>query len=104
MAILQTTSVKEIEHLLPYLNVILFMAAATPGVGGLKLVPHTLDKIKEAKEYITKNNLNTFIEVDQGINKETAKLAIESGADILVAGSAITNTENFKEAINGLKT
>jgi len=79
------------------------MAAATPGVGGLKMLPQTLDKIKEAKEYIVKNNLDTFIEVDQGINKETAKLARDAGADILAAGSSITNAEDFKQAIKELK-
>ena len=70
-----------------------------PGLGGQKLIPETIDKVKALKEYIDKNNIDIDIEVDGGINSET----IEAGANIFVAGSAIVNKENYEEAIEDLR-
>ena len=74
-----------------------------PGEGGQGFILETTNKIKQLKEYLVQNNLDLDIEVDGGINDETAKLAIESGADIIVAGSYIINAENKKEAIEKIK-
>jgi ribulose-phosphate 3-epimerase len=52
------------------------------------LFPETFDKIKRLKEMILKKNLQTLIEVDGGIGIDNAKLLIEAGADVLVAGNA----------------
>lgn len=57
----------------------------------------------ELKKYITEQNYDIDIEVDGGINGETAEKAKDAGADVLVAGSYILNSENFKEAISNLK-
>ena len=67
------------------------------------LIPETIEKVKETKKYLMENNLDTYIEVDGGINKETAKEAKEAGADILVSGSAVISETNFKEVIDILK-
>ena len=74
-----------------------------PGKGGQKLIPETLDKVRELKNYIDENGLDIDIEVDGGINKETAELAKEAGANILVAGNYLITAENLKEAVQSLK-
>lgn len=96
------TSIDEIKEYLPYVHMVLIMTVV-PGKGGQKLIPETLEKVKELKKYIEENNLDIMIEVDGGINSETADSAKEAGADILVAGSYIINAENYSEAIKKLK-
>ena len=66
-----------------------------PGKGGQKLIPETVEKVRTLKKYIEENNLDTYIEVDGGINKDTVNLVKEAGADIIVAGSAIISAENY---------
>ena len=58
-----------------------------PGKGGQKLIPETIEKIKVLKKYIEENKLDTYIEVDGGINLNTVDMVKEAGADIIVAGS-----------------
>ena len=74
-----------------------------PGLGGQKLIPETIDKVKALKEYIDKNNIDIDIEVEGGITSETIEMAKEAGANIFVAGSAIVNKENYEEAIEDLR-
>ena len=74
-----------------------------PGKGGQKLIPETLNKVSSLREYITQNNYDVDIEVDGGINGETAEKAKTSGANVLVAGSFILNATSFKEAVETLK-
>ncbi len=76
------------DEILKTLNLILVMSVE-PGFGGQKFMPETLEKIKWLKDKRQKLNLNYTIQIDGGINAETSKLAINSGADNLVAGSAI---------------
>lgn len=102
ISIKPNTSVEKIKEFLPRLNMVLIMTVE-PGKGGQKLIPQTIEKVKELKKYIEENNLDTYIEVDGGINKETVKLVKEAGTDIAVAGSSIISAENFKEAIKELK-
>ncbi len=73
-----------------------------PGKGGQTFISETLTKIKELKKYILENNLDLDIEIDGGINENTAKDVVDAGADILVAGVYIL--ENPKEAIKFLKS
>ena len=96
------TKVEEIYEFLPYLYLVLIMTVE-PGMGGQKLIPETLEKIKDLRKFIDENNLDTYIQVDGGINLETKELVKEAGADILVAGSAIIGAENYKEIIEQLK-
>lgn len=102
LAISPDTSIDEIKEYIPYLHMILVMTVV-PGKGGQKLIPETLEKVKELRKYLEEENYDIDIEVDGGINAETAEAAKEAGADILVAGSYILNSENFKEAISNLK-
>lgn len=94
-----------LEEIKPYLNQIHMVLVMTvvPGKGGQKLIPETLEKVKELKEYIDENNIDIDIEVDGGINAETASLAQEAGANILVAGNYLITAENIGEAVAKLK-
>ena len=74
-----------------------------PGKGGQKLIPSTIEKIKKLNTYIVANNLELDIEADGGINVENVKKVAEAGTDIIVSGSAILNSENYKEYIKNLK-
>lgn len=102
ISIKPNTSIDKIKEFLPLLHMILVMTVE-PGKGGQKLIPETLEKVRELKKYIEENNLDTYIEVDGGINKSTINSAKEAGIDIAVAGSAIISAENFKSAIEELK-
>ncbi len=102
ISIKPNTSIDKIKEFLPLLHMILVMTVE-PGKGGQKLIPETLEKVKELKKYIEENNLDTYIEVDGGINKSTINSAKEAGIDIAVAGNAIISAENFKSAIEELK-
>lgn len=102
ISIKPNTSIDEIKEFLPFLHMVLIMTVE-PGKGGQKLIPQTLIKVKELKEYIDNNNLDAYIEVDGGINKNTIDEAKKVGIDIAVAGSAVISAENFKIAIAELK-
>ena len=95
----------DLNDIKPYLNLIHMVLVMTvvPGKGGQKLIPETLNKVKELKEYIDANGVDIDIEVDGGINKDTSKLAIEAGANILVAGNYLVTAENIEEAVANLK-
>lgn len=96
------TKVEEIYEYLPLIHLVLIMTVE-PGYGGQKLILETIDKVKELKEYIEKNNIDIDIEVDGGINLENKKILKEAGANIIVAGSSIINSEDFKETIDRIK-
>lgn len=102
LAISPDTSIDEVKEYIPYVHMILVMTVI-PGKGGQKLIPETLDKVASLKKYITENNYDIDIEVDGGINGETAEKAKEAGANVLVAGSFILNSTSFKEAVETLK-
>lgn len=97
-----STKIEEIYKYLPFIHVALVMTVE-PGKGGQELLPETLKKIKQLKKYIDENNFEVDIEVDGGINTENAKLVIQNGANILVSGSTIVNSNNFKDTVKMLK-
>lgn len=102
ISIKPNTSIEVIKKFLPMLHMVLIMTVE-PGKGGQKLIPETVEKVKELKKYIEENNLDTYIEVDGGVNKDTISMVKEAGVDIAVAGSAIISAEDFKTAIEELK-
>lgn len=99
IAISPQTDIKRIE---PYLNIIdmVLVMSVEPGLGGQKFIENSIQRINYLKELKTKNDYNYLIEVDGGINDKTAKKA---SADILVVGSFITNSDNYKLQINKIK-
>lgn len=102
IAISPETNVEEIKPYLESIHMVLVMTVI-PGKGGQSLIPETLDKVKELKEYIDKNNIDIDIEVDGGINDITVEKATEAGANILVAGNYLVSAENMTEAVKKLK-
>ncbi|MEC2073059.1 ribulose-phosphate 3-epimerase [Alkalihalophilus marmarensis] len=84
------------------LDMILFMTV-NPGFGGQSFISSVLPKIKEASSYIKEKGLDIEIEVDGGVNPETAKQCVEAGANVLVAGSAIYNKEDRGKAIADIR-
>lgn len=92
-----------IEPLLPYLqemDVVLIMSVE-PGFGGQSFMEHTLDKVRTLRTLIEQQQFPLRIEIDGGINKETAALARDAGCDTLVAGSYVFKS-NIKEAVESL--
>lgn len=77
-----------ISEVLGSVQLVLVMTV-NPGFGGQEFIPETLDKIRQVREAIRERGLNCEVEVDGGIHEETARLVVEAGADVLVAGSAV---------------
>ncbi|RDW20825.1 ribulose-phosphate 3-epimerase [Oceanobacillus arenosus] len=93
------------EVLLPILadvDLVLLMTV-NPGFGGQSFIRSMLKKIEQVAAWRKEFDLSFEIEVDGGVNVETAKLCTDAGADVLVAGSAIFNHENRQEAIQALR-
>ncbi len=94
LAINPATPVEDILEYLPYIHKVLVMTVV-PGLGGQKLIPETIEKIRKLKEYIYEEDLDVLIEADGGINGETCKEVREAGCDILVSGVFIVKSEDF---------
>ena len=102
IAIKPNTNIEKVYEYLPFIHLVLVMTVE-PGYGGQKLIPETIEKVKQLKEYIIQNNLEIDIEVDGGINLENKEELKQAGASILVAGSSIINSPDFKETIEKIK-
>lgn len=102
IAISPETDIEEIKEFLPFIHMILVMTVV-PGKGGQKLIPKTLLKVKELKEYIVENEIDIDIEVDGGINLENIEEVRNSGANIIVVGSFLISSENKKEVVEKIK-
>jgi ribulose-phosphate 3-epimerase len=100
VAICPATPESAIEHVLERLDLILVMTV-NPGFGGQKFIPATLEKIRRLRALSAGRPIP--IEVDGGINAETAAAAVAAGADVLVAGSAIFGQPDYAQAIEALR-
>lgn len=96
------TPVHLLEYLLPDLDMVLIMSV-NPGFGGQKFIEGALDKVSKLKGMILKNGSKTLIEVDGGVNAETAGRLLKAGADVLVAGSFVFNSTDPTQIIADLK-
>jgi ribulose-phosphate 3-epimerase len=97
------TPVETLKHVIEDVDLVLLMSV-NPGFGGQKFIQSVLPKIRQVKEMANELNPNLEIEVDGGVNEETAKLCIEAGANVLVAGSAVFNKEDRAAAIASLRS
>ena len=99
------TKVEKIKEYIDKIDLVLIMSV-NPGFGGQKFMPEVLDKIKELKKIQKDKNLNFDIEIDDGINFDNSKIAIEAGANILVSGTTIfkSNNGDIKKNIDLLKS
>lgn len=102
LSIKPNTKVSDIYEFLPYIHLVLVMSVE-PGEGGQGFIDSSLDKIKEIDEYRRKESLDFDIEVDGGIKVENSDKIISAGADILVAGTAILESKDYKKIIKELK-
>ena len=96
------TNIGKIESILSQIKMVLVMSV-NPGFEGQKFMPEVLEKVKKLRAISDKLSLNLDIEIDGGINLETAKLAVSAGANILVAGSAIFYDPAFPNVLQKLK-
>ncbi|MEE6448949.1 ribulose-phosphate 3-epimerase [Gottfriedia acidiceleris] len=92
------TPVSTIEQIIDDVDMVLLMTV-NPGFGGQKFIHSVVPKIKQVANLIKERNLSVEIEIDGGVDEHTAKICIEAGATVLVAGSAVYNKEDRKEAI-----
>ena len=96
------TNVSILEYCLDQIDMVLLMSV-NPGFAGQKFIESTYDKIVEVREMIDALNPSIRLEVDGGLNLENIGKAARSGADTFVAGSAIFNSENYKETISQMR-
>jgi ribulose-phosphate 3-epimerase len=92
-----------LDHILEDLDLVLIMSV-NPGFGGQKFIANALDKISLLRTQIHNRQATALIEVDGGVNSTTIADISRAGADVFVAGSAIFNTADYRQAIDELRT
>lgn len=97
-----STPVCMLEDVISDLDMVLLMSV-NPGFGGQKFIENTIAKIQRLKELILKHNSKALIQVDGGVQEETAPRLVKAGADILVSGSYIFKSKSPEDAIKALK-
>ena len=102
IAIKPDTPVDDIESIIPAVDNVLIMTVY-PGFGGQSFIPAMLKKITEVKAFVEEYHLNTYIQVDGGINEQTGSLVRAAGANVLVSGSYLFNSANMSAAVYSLK-
>jgi ribulose-phosphate 3-epimerase len=102
VAITPSTPASTLSEVLGNLQLVLVMTV-NPGFGGQDFIPETLSKIRQVRNAIQERSIDCEVEVDGGINNQTARLAVEAGANVLVAGTAVFDSkEGIAAAIQDL--
>ncbi len=96
------TPVELLKDVLEYIDVVLIMSV-NPGFGGQQFIAHSIDKIKQLRQMIDEKNYPALIEVDGGVSLQNAKLIVDAGANVLVAGSSIFKSDDVAGTIEKLK-
>ena len=102
LAINPETSLVRLEPMLEKIDIALLMSVS-PGFGGQAFDPEVITKVRNLKEKIGQKGLSTDIEVDGGINRETATRLVAAGVNILVAGTAVFGSKDRRKAIRELR-
>lgn len=105
VALCPSTPLSELQYILHRIDMVLIMTV-NPGLGGQKLIPYTVDKVRDVKALIDSKGLKTDIEVDGGINFSTLGQVLDAGANVIVAGSAVFEgdvQENTKRMLDRMK-
>lgn len=97
-----STPVSVLEDIIADVDMVLLMSV-NPGFGGQKFIYHTLEKVRKLKELINSSNSNALIEIDGGVQQETAPELVRAGADILVSGSFVFKSIDPIATISWLK-
>lgn len=103
ISIKPATPASVIYEYLPLCDMVLVMTVE-PGYGGQSLIPECLDKVREIRDESTRRGLDIDIQVDGGINAQNSHLAVEAGANVLVAGSAVFGAPDRAAAIKAIKS
>lgn len=96
------TNEKSLEYLLDDLDMVLVMSV-NPGFGGQKFIESAVRKVESLKNEIARRGLKTLVEVDGGVNDKNATMLKDAGADVLVAGSFVFGSSDYKKAIDSLR-
>ncbi len=96
------TPIDVLEYIINDLDMVLLMSV-NPGFGGQKFIPSVVEKAQKLKELIIRKNANCLIEVDGGLNNKNISILKEAGVDIVVAGSYVYNSDDYKKAIESLQ-
>ena len=102
LAINPNTDYNVIEDYINLIDMVCLMGVF-PGFGGQKIIDSTFQRCKGIREIISKNRVKCFLEVDGGVTAENANKLLESGADVLVAGSYVFHSNDPKDSISILK-
>jgi len=97
-----STPVAMLEDIITEVDMVLLMSV-NPGFGGQKFIPNTLKKVSQLRELIARTGSSACIEVDGGVNMQTAPLLAEAGVDVLVAGNAVFKASDMLQMIHQLK-
>lgn len=97
------TPVSMLEDIIQDLDMVLLMTV-NPGFGGQKFIPHSIQKVQALRQLIQRTGSKALIEVDGGVNAQTAPSLAQAGVDVLVAGSYVFGAENPEQVIKELKT
>lgn len=96
------TPVSVLEEIAPELDLVMLMSV-NPGFGGQKFIPSMVEKTRKLRELLKRTGSKALIEIDGGVNRETGKLLVEAGADVLVAGSAVFGAPDPVAEVAALK-
>jgi len=97
------TPVAMLEDILGDVDMVLLMSV-NPGFGGQKFIENTIDKVKRLRRMVADKGLQTLIEVDGGVQEETAPRLVAAGVDVLVSGSYVFNADSPEEVIRHLRS
>lgn len=97
------TSLSYLEHVLDKVDVVLLMSV-NPGFGGQSFIPHTLEKLRQARKMIDDSGRNIRLEVDGGVGIDNIAEIAKAGADMFVSGSAIFNQPDYKAVIDAMRS
>ena len=97
-----STPVCMVEDVLQEADVVMLMSV-NPGFAGQKFIDETVEKVKRLREMIDRRNLNTLIEIDGGVSRDNARLLVDAGVDVLVAGRAVFKAADPVKEIDILK-
>ncbi|MCX7695572.1 MAG: ribulose-phosphate 3-epimerase [Caloramator sp.] len=102
VALNPATPLNVLDYSLEYIDMVLIMTV-NPGFGGQKFIPNMVEKIKKLKTTIHSRGLDIDIEVDGGIKLDNFREVVEAGANVLVAGSAIFESDDIKKTTSEFK-
>lgn len=96
------TPLHHLEHILDKIDMILLMSV-NPGFGGQKFIPHTLEKLRQARQIIADSGRPIRLEIDGGVGVANIREIASAGADTFVAGSAIFGKSDYKAVIDQMR-